>query len=100
MREDILNRLQSQPQPLNFTDVATGGMQLLEALQYTEEQGGCVEIATRQQSDSKRWFEERQFRLTASKYGIVVKHKRQHTSLASQMLYSSINPLVTARQWG
>lgn len=100
VREDILNCLQSQPQPLNFTDVTTGGMQLLEALQYTEEQGRCVEIATRQQSDSKRWFEERQFRLTASKFGIVVKRKRQHTSLASQMLYSSINPSVTALQWG
>ena len=99
-REEILNHLQSQPQPLNLTNVATGGLQLIEALQYTQEQGRCVEIATRQQSNSKRWFEERQFRLTASKFGIVMKRKRQHTSLASQMLYSSVNPSVTALQWG
>ena len=39
-------------------------------------------------------------RNTASKFGIIVKRKRQHTFLASQMLYSSVNPSVTALQWG
>ena len=39
-------------------------------------------------------------RVTASKFGVVVKRKRQHTSLASQLLYSSVSPSVTALQWG
>ena len=100
VREEILNCLQSMPQPLNFSDVAAVGLKLIETLQYTEEQERCIEVATREQSNSKRWFEERQFRVTASKFGIVVKHKRQHTFLASQLLYSSVSPSVTALQWG
>ena len=82
VRDQILQHrgLQSQPQPLNCRDISTAGLALIEAFQYTEEQRKCVEIATRDQSDSKRWFEERKFGITASKFGIVVKRKRQHTS--------------------
>ena len=46
---------------------------------------------------SRRWFEERQFRITASKFGVVIKRVRQQTSLVSQLLYTSA---VKALQWG
>ena len=59
VRDQILRHrgLQSQPQPLNCRDISTAGLALIEAFQHTEEQRKCVEIATRDQSDSKRWFE-------------------------------------------
>ena len=98
--DHILIRLQSQQQPVSHRDISTAGLALIEALQYTEEQRRCIEIATRHQSDSKQWFEEPKFRATASKFGIVVKYKRQHALLVSELLYSSINPSVTALQWG
>ena len=100
LRQQLQEKLQGQPQPVNFTDIASVGLELIQALKYTEEQKDNVEIATRLQSDCKRWFEERQLRITASKFGVVIKRKRQHTSLVSQMLYSSIHPSVLALQWG
>ena len=59
-----------------------------------------IEVETRVQSLSRRWFEERQFRITASKFGVVIKRVRQHTSLVSQLLYTSLSPAVKALQWG
>ena len=48
----------------------------------------------------RRWFEERQYRLTASKFGVIVKRRKQHTSLVHQLLYTSCSPSVLALQWG
>ena len=59
-----------------------------------------IEVETRVQSPSKRWFEEHQFRITASRFGIIIRSVRQHTSLISQLLYTSVSPTVKALQWG
>ena len=49
----------------------------------------------------KRWQQERQFRLTASKFGIVVKRRRNHTALAKQLLYTKVfSDGVSALVWG
>ena len=78
----------------------TSQMLCVKHLKYTEKQRTDIEVATRQQSDSQQWFEERQYRITASKFGLVVKRKRQHTSLVNQLLYTSVSPSVLALQWG
>ena len=41
VRDQILQHLQSQPQPLNCRDISTAGLALIEAFQYTEEQRKC-----------------------------------------------------------
>ena len=100
VRQHHLDDLQAKPQPVHLEDISTAGLAFVQVLQYTEEQIKSVEIATRDQSVSKRWYEERQYRITASKFGRVVKRKRQHTSLVHQLLYTSVNPSVSALQWG
>ena len=64
-------------------------------MKYTKEQIDEIEAATQEQSLSKRWFLEHQFRLTASKFDLIVKCKRQHASLVSQLLYASVSPSVS-----
>jgi hypothetical protein len=99
-RDKYAKHLEAQPQPVHFTAIAETGLAFLESLKCTEEERKEIEIATREQSQSKRWFQERQLRLTASKFGLVVKRKRQHTSLVSQLLYKSVSASVSALQWG
>ena len=50
-----------------------------------------IEEATRAQRLCRRWQEERQYRVTASKFGLVVKRRRNHTSLAKQLLYPKMS---------
>lgn len=100
VREKFLKQLRNKPQPLNLSDISKAALAFVECLKYTKEQRAKVEVETRVQSLSRRWFEERQFRITASKFGIVIKRVRQHTSLASQLLYTSLSPAVKALQWG
>ena len=100
VREKFLKQLQSQPQPLNLSDISKAALEFVEHVKYSKEQRTNVEVETRVQSLSRRWFEERQFRITASKFGVVIKRVRQHTSLVSQLLYTSLSPAVKALQWG
>ena len=99
-RQHLLERLQSLPQPVSINDISTAGFKFVQSLQYIQEQRASIEKNTRSQAQSKRWFEERQFRLTAFKFGVIVKRKRQHTSLVHQLLYTTVNPSVSALQWG
>ena len=100
LRDKCAKRLESQPQPVHFTAIAEAGLVFVESLKHTKEVREEIEKATREQSLSRRWFQERQLRLTASKFGVIVKRKRQHTSLVSQLLYKSVSASVSALQWG
>ena len=66
VRQRHLDDLQAKPQPVHLEDISTAGLAFVQVLQYTEEQIKSVEIATRDQSVSKRWYEERLYRITAS----------------------------------
>jgi hypothetical protein len=60
-----------------------------------------IEQATRGQRLCKRWQQERQFRLTASKFGIIIKRRRNHTALVKQLLYTkAYSGGVAALVWG
>ena len=100
MREKFLKQLQSHPQPLNLSDISKAALEFVEHLKYSKEQRAKEEVETRIQSLSRWWFEERQFRITASKFGVVIKRVQQHTSLVSQLLYTALSPAVKALQWG
>ena len=100
LRHKFSEHLTSQPQPVHYSIIGETGLEFLQAITYTKEQRDIVEAATRQQNICKQWFEERQFRLTASKFGVIIKRQRQHTSLVSQVLYASVSPSVSALQWG
>ena len=60
-----------------------------------------IEHATGGQRLCKRWQQERQFRLTASKFRVVVKHRRNHTALVKQLLYTKVfSDGMSALVWG
>ena len=100
IREKLVNELSSQPQPINHDYIAEVAMKFLSSLKYTPDQVKQVEVATSGQRLCKRWQEERMYRITASKLGRVIKHQRNHTTLAKQLLYMNTSGGVSALVWG
>jgi hypothetical protein len=78
VREKFLKKLRNHPQPLSLSDISKAALEFVQHLKYTKEQREKVEVETRVQSLSRRWFEERQFRITASKFGVVIKRETTH----------------------
>ena len=99
-RERVLNELAAQPQPINYKCIGAAGMKLLDALTYSKDQIAQIEMETRAQRLCRRWQEEREFRITASKFGLVIKRRRNHNTLAKQLLYSKVSSGVLAILWG
>ena len=101
MQESILKEIQSQPQPVDYNCIAAAATKFLAAIEYTADQVTRVEQATRGQRLCKCWQQERQFRLTASKFEMVIKCRRNHTALVKQLLYTKVyNGGVSALVWG
>ena len=59
-----------------------------------------IEHSTRQQSASENWYKERCCRLTASKFGVVVRRKRQFSSLVEELLYKKPPASLPSLQFG
>ena len=98
-RESAL--LASQAQPPSLEQVINSCERLMKSLTYTQEEVRAVEQATKTQRDCERWHEERKLRITASNFGLVVKRKRSHASLAQQLLYKRCHGSgVAALVWG
>ena len=89
VRERFLKQLRDKPQPLNLSDISEAALAFVECLKYSKDQRTKVEVETRVQSLSKRWFEERQFRITASRFGMVIKRVRQHFAGQSTAVQSN-----------
>ena len=101
VREVILNDISSQPQPISHYCIAEFAIKFLHSLEYTPDQVKQSEVATRGQRLCKQWQEERQYRVTASKFGTVIKRRRNHTALAKQLLYTKVvSTTVLALVWG
>ena len=101
VREVILNEVSSQPQPINYHCISEFAIKFLHALTYTPSEVKQIEVATRGQRLCKRWHEERQYRITASKFGRVIKRQRNHGELAKQLLYTKVSSgSVLALVWG
>jgi hypothetical protein len=58
----------------------------IEQLCVTEGKLNDIEKKTRAQSQSAEWKCERKYRLTASNFGLITKRKRNHDSLANNLL--------------
>lgn len=90
-----------KPQPLSLLSITIACRAFLNSLKYSPEQVIAVERATTKQRESKRWQEERQFRITASNFGLVIKRQRNHPSLAKQVLYKRpTGSGVASLMWG
>uniref|UniRef100_A0A1X7VHP1 SWIM-type domain-containing protein n=1 Tax=Amphimedon queenslandica TaxID=400682 RepID=A0A1X7VHP1_AMPQE len=69
----ILSSLKKEAQPISLASLYNHAIQLLHKLTYSQEDCKVVELATRNQSQCVRWFEERQYRITASNIGTICK---------------------------
>ena len=72
----------------------------LKLLQPDGEQRKAVEKATRRQSSSKRWREERYLRLTASNFGRVMLRKSNYAKLAEEILFTKLPDTIPSLKWG
>ena len=71
----------------------------LKLIKSNDEQRKAVEKATRRQSSSKRWREERYLRLTASNFGRVILHKSNYAK-AEEILFSKLPDSKPSLKWG
>ena len=63
----------NEPQPLSLMSLYKHGMDFLNMITLSKEDISNVEAATKGQSDSRRWYEERHCRLTSSNFGELCK---------------------------
>ena len=101
VREKLVNYLNTQPQPISCQCIGAVGMKFLTSLKHSNKENVQIELNTRGQRLCSRWQQERQYRITASKFGTVIKRRRNYTNLAKQMLYSQVSEgTVSALLWG
>ena len=60
---------------------------LISSLVVDEVMINNIEEATRRQSLSERWMEERKYRLTASKFDLITKRQRNHDKFAADLMH-------------
>ena len=93
--------LSAQPQPPSLKQISVSCRAFLDGLKHSSEELSAIQQATSKQRECQRWFEERRFRLTASKFGLVIQRQRNHSSLTTQLLYkASSNARVAPLLWG
>ena len=97
----IQSSLKKEAQPISLASLYNHAMLLLHKLTYSQEDCKLVELATRNQSQCVRWFEERQYRITASNFGTICKGTIT-TSKLKWLLYSSNSSVQTSSAivWG
>ena len=82
--------LQMQSQPVSCKSIGVSAMKFLAGLQHSSAQVSLIEQETRVLRLCRRLQEERQCRITASKFGTVIKRCCNHTNLAQQLLYPKV----------
>ena len=101
LRDQEVHRLATLQHPLHYSSIGQACRTFLESIQYAPAGIAAVESATRQQRYCRRWQEERQYRITASRFGTVIKRRRNFDTLVKQLLYTSFNSSgVSALVWG
>lgn len=96
LRETLVSRLK-QMQP-SLSDIKATGDEFVEALKVD---ASSVEVATRLQSKSVRWHDERKYRVTASNFGVVCKRRAPNPPLVRRLLYATTIDMTTAAlEWG
>lgn len=59
---------------------------LLQTLEVDGNSINSIESATREQSNSKRWKDERKYRFTASRFQLISKRQRNHDKFAAELI--------------
>ena len=59
---------------------------LLRTLEVDENSINSIESATREQSNSERWKNERKYRFTASRFQLISKRQRNHDKFAAELI--------------
>ena len=67
-------------------DLSEAEKTLLNSLQLDEDKLNDIEIKTRRQVGCPEWKLERNFRLTASNFGLIRDRKRNHESLVKNVI--------------
>ena len=93
----VRHELAIQPQPVSYKCIGTS---TVKCLQHSNAQVPLTEQEMRAQRLCRQWQEERQYRITASKFGTVIKCRRNHTNLAQQLLYPKVTGPIFALIWG
>ena len=101
-REKVIVSMKAMGHPLSLQQIAELGMNFINSISLSTEAKGIVEQHTRPQAASKRWHEEHFARITASKFGEIVKSRTKLT-LCSRLLYPDTSKSLdssAAIQWG
>ena len=99
--ETVVNNPESF-QPLSKHDMEVKISEFKVKLTITEEEARKIEAETKSQRKSPKWFKARQFRITASLFGIVKRLKIESSpkNLVLQILGAKLLRPTTAMQWG
>ena len=81
---NLNNEISQQENILNFTN----------SLILSNNQINIVEESTRNQSDSNLWYEQRQYRLTASKFGRIIKRMETITKNNNETPHNLLEHLI------
>ena len=68
----------TKPPHIEATLVTKKGEEVLRMLTVNRDKSHAIEVETREQTESVKWWEERRLRITASKFGEVVTRKKQN----------------------
>lgn len=99
-REKVLVEMKTTEHPISFSQIVELGKKFIARITPSPACQSRIEAATRSQSQSKRWHEEHFGRLTASKFGEVIKC-RTPSMKCFNLLYPSKSVLSSASlQWG
>ena len=101
-REKVIARMKAMEHPLSLQQIAELGKCFINSISLSVEVKSIVEQHTRSQAASKRWHEEHFARITASKFGEIVK-SRSRLTLCSRLLYPDTGKSLdssAAIQWG
>ena len=100
LREKALVSMRGMEHPLCLKQIATLGQVYLDKLTHDQNNRRALEVATRSQSISKRWYEEHFTRLSASNFGEIIKSK-QPVKMCAKLLKPFKSQFSSgAIQWG
>ena len=98
--ERVRYSLEQQAKPLSLYDIFSHCEKFVTMLTLSPTETTTIESATRKQSDSKRWYEERYGRLTSSGFGEVVKCRKYEGHVKTRIYPTQSNPSTSAILWG
>ena len=97
----IQKAVMDEPQPISLNSLRKHGKAFLDMITISHESISKIEVATRKQSQSPRWYHERHCRITSSNFGLCCKGNVT-TSKIKALLYHDETSKISnsAILWG